>query len=74
MFQLNSQSSSISSQVGLGLGLQSSSLSTTSSAPVQHQPISIQQQALLAAKESGVASLLFFEYILMIACYTLGQV
>ncbi|XP_057548239.1 general negative regulator of transcription subunit 3 isoform X2 [Amaranthus tricolor] len=52
--QLNSQSSSISSQVGLGLGLQSSSLSTTSSAPVQHQPISIQQQALLAAKESSI--------------------
>ncbi|XP_021725144.1 general negative regulator of transcription subunit 3-like isoform X2 [Chenopodium quinoa] len=40
--QLSSQSSSLSSQVGLGLGLQSPGLSTASSATVQ-QPIPIQQ-------------------------------
>lgn len=44
--QLNSQSSSLSSQVGLGLGLQSSGLSSGSSVPAQQQPISIHQQAV----------------------------
>lgn len=58
--QLSSQSSSISSQVGLGLGLQSPGLSTASSAPVQQQPISIHQQAvqpgslLVATKDSVI--------------------
>ncbi|KAL2944202.1 CCR4-NOT transcription complex subunit 3 [Bienertia sinuspersici] len=56
--QLTSQSSSMSSQVGLGLGLQSPGLSTVSSAPVQLQPISIHQQSaqpgslLVAPKDS----------------------
>ncbi|XP_010672078.1 uncharacterized protein LOC104888733 isoform X2 [Beta vulgaris subsp. vulgaris] len=46
MQQLSSQSLSISSQVGLGLGLQSPGLSTGSSTPMQQQSISIHQQAV----------------------------
>uniref|UniRef100_A0A7C9DSR4 CCR4-NOT transcription complex subunit 3 n=1 Tax=Opuntia streptacantha TaxID=393608 RepID=A0A7C9DSR4_OPUST len=43
--QLNSQSSSLSSQVGLGLGIQSSGLSSATSVSGQQQPISVHQQA-----------------------------
>ncbi|KNA09208.1 hypothetical protein SOVF_155610 isoform A [Spinacia oleracea] len=49
--QLSSQSSSISSQVGLGLGLQSPGLSTASSAPVHQQ--AVQQGSLVVAPKDS---------------------
>ncbi|XP_034693421.1 CCR4-NOT transcription complex subunit 3 isoform X2 [Vitis riparia] len=43
--QFNSQSSSVSPQVGLGLGVQAPSLNTVTSAAIQQQPGSIHQQS-----------------------------
>ena len=43
--QFNSQSSSVSPQVGLGLGVQAPGLNTVTSAAIQQQPGSIHQQS-----------------------------
>ncbi|KAL6336694.1 hypothetical protein AAG906_036008 [Vitis piasezkii] len=43
--QFNSQSSSVSAQVGLGLGVQAPGLNTVTSAAIQQQPGSIHQQS-----------------------------
>ena len=62
--QFNSQSSSVSPQVGLGLGVQAPGLSTVTSAAIQQQPGSIHQQpnqqALLSTgpKDAGTLKLL----------------
>lgn len=62
--QFNSQSSSVSPQVGLGLGVQAPGLNTVTSAASQQQPGSIHQQsnqqALLSSgpKDAGTLKLL----------------
>lgn len=43
--QLNSQSTSVSSQAGLGLGVQAPGLNNVTSAALQQQPNSILQQS-----------------------------
>jgi hypothetical protein len=53
MFQFNSQSTSASSQAGLGLGVQASGLNNVTSATLQQQNNSIHQQSNQQALMSG---------------------
>jgi CCR4-NOT transcription complex subunit 3 len=66
MFQFNSQSTSASSQAGLGLGVQTTGLNNVTSATLQQQNNSINQQsnqqALMSSGPKDAGNLHVFNF------------